>query len=244
MGGDADVVEVEQPSQSLGEDREQRIENVHQRVHQFCGTINAAHAELVQLNAVVVEEQIWNQPGIVSPAHWLRWQAGLGVAQSEALVRLAAQLSDLTHPTIPARLRDRIEHRDRWCPFPGCRRRRSRGPPPGASPTGVGPSNRTSSGLCSRHHHDHHRGEFAITGDPTRPRACSSAADTAGSSTLRPPIPLTPNPRPGSGDTHPATGWTAGGSRSTRGPARLSPEPPVPVPTKCAKWWNPSAGVT
>ena len=94
MGGAADVVEVEQPVPP-GEEREQHIEDVHERVHQLCGVINAAHAELVGLIGVVVREQLWNQPGIASPAHWLRWQAGLGVAQSEAFVRLAAQLSDL-----------------------------------------------------------------------------------------------------------------------------------------------------
>lgn len=72
-----------------------RTREVEAEIAEVCGALNAAHARLAQLTAVALEEELWGQWGIASPSHWLRWKAGLGVAQSQAIVRVARRLGDL-----------------------------------------------------------------------------------------------------------------------------------------------------
>ena len=60
-----------------------------------CGTINAATAQLVELIARVIEIGAWEGHGIISPAHWVAWRAGVSPGHARRLVAMASRLSKL-----------------------------------------------------------------------------------------------------------------------------------------------------
>jgi hypothetical protein len=44
---------------------------------EVCGQLNVLHARLVGLVGDALDAKAWVQWGILTPAHWLAWQAGL-----------------------------------------------------------------------------------------------------------------------------------------------------------------------
>jgi len=103
---------------------------------------------------------------------------------------------------VPARTRRLIEDRDRGCRFPGCT----------TSgfleihhldhwAAGGDPDYDRQICLCPAHHDDHHRGEFTIAGDPTRPDGLAFTAPHGRA--IGPPTPpeLAARPRQGGGTT-------------------------------------------
>ena len=53
------------------------LERLEDRLADLCGHRNTLDALLVRLVAEALETGAWEMPGIVSPAHWLAWKAGL-----------------------------------------------------------------------------------------------------------------------------------------------------------------------
>jgi hypothetical protein len=80
-------------SEALARDLEERLKVV-------CGHLNAAHAQLVDVVAEVIEQDAWSGIGVRSPKHWLTWQAGIDPATADKVLRLAA--AKLTHPAVTA----------------------------------------------------------------------------------------------------------------------------------------------
>ncbi|MGH9135113.1 MAG: DUF222 domain-containing protein, partial [Ilumatobacteraceae bacterium] len=71
------------------------VEVLEDRLAVLCGYRNALDAQLVALTAEVIETGVWEQSGIVSPAHWLAWKAGLSTAHARQVVRLARRRAGL-----------------------------------------------------------------------------------------------------------------------------------------------------
>ena len=65
------------------------LERLEDRLADLCGHRNALDALLVQLVAEALETGGWEMPGIVSPAHWLAWKAGLSASHARQLVTVA-----------------------------------------------------------------------------------------------------------------------------------------------------------
>ena len=65
------------------------------RVSQHQAHINAAQAELVEMVGELEEKDLWAEPGVISPAHWVAWRCGMGQHQARRYVELARNLSDL-----------------------------------------------------------------------------------------------------------------------------------------------------
>ena len=65
------------------------------RVAEAMGVINAATAQLVEAVEEVVEDGIWNVPGIRSAEHWLMWRAGVSPGRAQGLVRMARRKPEL-----------------------------------------------------------------------------------------------------------------------------------------------------
>jgi hypothetical protein len=96
-----------------------------------------------------------------------------------------------SHPTIPDRIRRRVEDRDQRCRAPGCRNRRVDLHHLRHRAHGGWTTEANLVCLCRRHHTAHHRGELQITGDPTRPDGLRfHTADG------RPLVPARPDPPP------------------------------------------------
>ena len=85
-------------SEVLARDLEGRLKVV-------CGHLNAAHAQLVDVVAEVIEHDAWSGMGVRSPKHWLTWQAGVDPATAEKVLRLAA--AKTTHPAVERGVRRR-----------------------------------------------------------------------------------------------------------------------------------------
>ena len=80
-------------AEALARDLEERLKVV-------CGHLNAAHAQLVDVVAEVIEQDAWSGIGVRSPKHWLTWQAGIDPATADKVLRLAA--AKVTHPAVTA----------------------------------------------------------------------------------------------------------------------------------------------
>ena len=59
------------------------LERLEDRLADLCGHRNVLDALLVQLVAEALETGAWEMAGIVSPAHWLAWKAGLSAAHAQ-----------------------------------------------------------------------------------------------------------------------------------------------------------------
>ncbi|WP_255358540.1 HNH endonuclease signature motif containing protein, partial [Terrabacter sp. Root181] len=80
---------------------------------------------------------------------------------------------------VPHRTRVLVLDRDRGCRFPGCGTTRNLEIHHLQHWRDGGPTDTTNLlGLCPFHHDGHHRGEFTITGDPTRPDGLTFHTDT------------------------------------------------------------------
>jgi Domain of unknown function (DUF222) len=71
------------------------LECVEDRLADLCGHRNSLDALLVRLVAEALETGVWEMPGIVSPAHWLAWKAGLSSAHAQQLVTVARRRGEL-----------------------------------------------------------------------------------------------------------------------------------------------------
>src|SRR5688572_20337727 len=65
------------------------------RVSRHQAHINAAQAELVEMVGEVEEKDLWAEPGVISPAHWVAWRCGMGQHQARRFVELSRGLADL-----------------------------------------------------------------------------------------------------------------------------------------------------
>ena len=71
------------------------LELLEDRLADLCGHRNVLDASLVRLVAEVLETGVWAMPGIVSPAHWLSWKAGLSAAHAQQVVSVARRRGEL-----------------------------------------------------------------------------------------------------------------------------------------------------
>ncbi len=69
------------------------------RVAELMGVINAATAQLVDAVEEVIEQGIWNVPGVRSPEQWVMWRAGVSPGRAQGLVRMARRRDDLPELT-------------------------------------------------------------------------------------------------------------------------------------------------
>ncbi|MGO4600784.1 DUF222 domain-containing protein [Terrabacter sp. 2YAF2] len=98
-----------------------------------------------------------------------------------------------TQRVVPHRTRVLILDRDRGCRFPGCGSTRHLEIHHRIHWRDGGPTDDTNLlALCTFHHDGHHRGEFTITGDPTRPDGL--VFTTHAGLHIGPPRPARPNP--------------------------------------------------
>jgi HNH endonuclease/Domain of unknown function (DUF222) len=70
-------------------------EDLESRLAAVCGVLNAAHAQLVQLVAEVVDTGVWDVPGIRTVEQWVAWKVGLSHARAKQVVQIAARSSEL-----------------------------------------------------------------------------------------------------------------------------------------------------
>jgi hypothetical protein len=134
-----------------------------------------------------------------------------------------------TQRVVPHRTRVLILDRDRGCRFPGCGSTRHLEIHHRVHWRDGGPTDDTNLlALCPFHHDGHHRGEFTITGDPTRPDGLTFHTDTG---LLIGPPQRPPNPQPPrltlAPDHH--TGQDPNQSHGRRPPARLGRRYPAPT---------------
>ncbi len=71
------------------------LERLEDRLADLCGHRNVLDALLVRLVAEALETGAWEMHGIVSPAHWLAWKAGLSTAHAQQLVTVARRRGEL-----------------------------------------------------------------------------------------------------------------------------------------------------
>jgi hypothetical protein len=134
-----------------------------------------------------------------------------------------------TQRVVPHRTRVLVLDRDRGCRFPGCGSTRHLEIHHLTHWRDGGPTDDTNLlGLCTFHHDGHHRGEFTITGDPTRPDGLTFTTDTG--LLIGPPhkprrLALAPDPH-GSPDTEQDPDPEP--PQPSRPPARLGRRYPAP----------------
>ena len=71
------------------------LDAVQARIAEVCGVLNAAHGELVALVGRGLALGAASGAGIMSPAHWVRWQCGVGEGTARTLVALAERSEEL-----------------------------------------------------------------------------------------------------------------------------------------------------
>ncbi len=71
------------------------LERLEDRLADLCGHRNVLDALLVRLVAEALETGGWEMHGIVSPAHWIAWKAGLSSAHAQQLVTVARRRDEL-----------------------------------------------------------------------------------------------------------------------------------------------------
>jgi Domain of unknown function (DUF222)/HNH endonuclease len=70
-------------------------EDLETRLAAVCGVLNAAHAQLVQLVAEVVECGAWDVPGIRSVEQWVAWKGGFSSARAKQVVEISGRSNEL-----------------------------------------------------------------------------------------------------------------------------------------------------
>ena len=78
-------------------------ERLGREITALCGHLYAATYRLLALIREFDEKGCWEQPGLVSCAHWLNFKCGIGIHAAREKVRVARALKDL--PAIGAALR-------------------------------------------------------------------------------------------------------------------------------------------
>ena len=68
---------------------------LREQVSHLQAHINAAQAELTEMVGELEEKDLWAEPGVISPAHWVAWRCGMTQHRARRFVDLARNLSDL-----------------------------------------------------------------------------------------------------------------------------------------------------
>lgn len=76
-------------------DRGPAIDAAEAELAEWAGVVNAAQGRMVAVVARALDEELWVQSGIASPAHWLTWRLGVSPAHARLLVRVARRHADL-----------------------------------------------------------------------------------------------------------------------------------------------------
>jgi hypothetical protein len=71
------------------------VDALESELAEVCGQLNVLHARLVGLVGDALDEQAWVQWGILTPAHWLAWRAGLSRNHARTIVKLASRRAEL-----------------------------------------------------------------------------------------------------------------------------------------------------
>jgi len=82
--------------------KEDRTRAVEARIAELQGVINAAHGELVDIAAAIIDEDLGMGTGVHTPALYLAWKAGISSGRANDIVRLAKRRDEL--PTCIAAL--------------------------------------------------------------------------------------------------------------------------------------------
>ena len=79
----------------LGVARDRAIDALQDRMSDTCGALNRLHGELVDEIAEALRLNLWQQGGIASPEHWVKWRTGVSHGHAKELVRLARRVGEL-----------------------------------------------------------------------------------------------------------------------------------------------------
>ncbi len=61
------------------------------RVCEIAGILNVANAQLVAVMQQVLSDELWQGPGVHTPAQWLAWKAGISPERARDIVRIAGK---------------------------------------------------------------------------------------------------------------------------------------------------------
>lgn len=102
---DAEMPDTEMPEgvSEVPESELARLDALESEVAELAGVMNAAQGRLVMLVARALEQGLWAQPGIHSPAQWLAWQLGSSRRNAQRIVGVAQRSGEL--PETAAALR-------------------------------------------------------------------------------------------------------------------------------------------
>jgi Domain of unknown function (DUF222)/HNH endonuclease len=70
-------------------------DDLEARLAAVCGVLNAAHAQLIQLVAEVVDTGVWDVPGVRTVEQWVAWKTGLAPARAKQTVQIASRSHEL-----------------------------------------------------------------------------------------------------------------------------------------------------
>ena len=73
---------------------ERAVKALEAEVAEICGQLNVLHARLAAKVAEALEQGLWSQVGIHTPAQWLAWQTGLSPARARQLIAVARARAD------------------------------------------------------------------------------------------------------------------------------------------------------
>ncbi|MCU1351960.1 MAG: hypothetical protein JWM05_1169, partial [Acidimicrobiales bacterium] len=76
-------------------ERERAINRLEAEMAELSGVVNAVEGRRVRLVAEALEQGLWQQWGIHSPAHWVAWQLGLSAGHAGQIVAVARRAKDL-----------------------------------------------------------------------------------------------------------------------------------------------------
>ena len=80
---------------SVSDLKEARAEQLSAEITELYGLISAATYEFLVKVREFDEQELWAGPGLVSCAHWLNWQCGIGLQAAREKVRVAHALAKL-----------------------------------------------------------------------------------------------------------------------------------------------------
>jgi hypothetical protein len=75
--------------------RPERITALHDELTTLAAHLTAGEARFVELVAELERDSAWNEPGVLSCAHWLNFRCGLGMVAAREKVRVARALPEL-----------------------------------------------------------------------------------------------------------------------------------------------------
>jgi hypothetical protein len=72
-----------------------RMDATDDRVAAIAGVVHGGYGALVEVVADALDEGLWKQAGIHSPAHWLSWKSGLSMRRARHVVLVAGRRAEL-----------------------------------------------------------------------------------------------------------------------------------------------------